>query len=93
VRVKPSCVLVGATGLGRSLAPKVAARCRSGLTADCTALEMRANAGLVQIRPAFGGNIMAQIVTPEHRPQFCTVRYKVSLAPKGESPGARDCRA
>jgi electron transfer flavoprotein alpha subunit len=76
-RQKPSSVLVGATNIGRSLAPRVAARFRTGLTADCTALEMRENSDLVQIRPAFGGNIMAQIVTPKHRPQFCTVRPKV----------------
>lgn len=78
---KPSSVLVGATNLGRQLAPRVAARCRTGLTADCTVLEMKDNTDLVQIRPAFGGNIMAQIVTPYSRPQFCTVRYKVFQEP------------
>ena len=76
-KVKPSIVLVGATSVGRSLAPRVAARFRTGLTADCTTLEIRANTDLVQIRPAFGGNIMAQIITPDARPQFATVRYKV----------------
>jgi len=87
---KPSSILVGATNLGRQLAPRVAARCRTGLTADCTVLQMKENTDLVQIRPAFGGNIMAQIVTPNDRPQFCTVRYKVfsepapSEAPSGE---------
>ena len=79
---KPSSILVGATNLGRQLAPRVAARCRTGLTADCTVLEMKGNTDLVQIRPAFGGNIMAQIVTPNTRPQFCTVRYKVFSEPK-----------
>jgi len=79
---KPSSVLVGATNLGRQLTPRVAARCRTGLTADCTVLEMKENTDLVQIRPAFGGNIMAQIVTPNSRPQFCTVRYKVFQEPK-----------
>ena len=79
---KPSSILVGATNLGRQLAPRVAARCRTGLTADCTVLEMKENTDLVQIRPAFGGNIMAQIVTPHTRPQFCTVRYKVFAEPK-----------
>ena len=79
---KPSSILVGATNLGRQLAPRVAARCRTGLTADCTILEMKENTDLVQIRPAFGGNIMAQIVTPNTRPQFCTVRYKVFSEPK-----------
>ncbi|MBE6635914.1 MAG: electron transfer flavoprotein subunit alpha/FixB family protein [Ruminococcaceae bacterium] len=74
---RPSSVLIGATNLGRQLAPRVAARCRTGLTADCTMLEMKENTDLVQIRPAFGGNIMAQIITPNTRPQFCTVRYKI----------------
>ncbi len=80
-KIKPSSVLVGATDLGRQLAPRVAARCRSGLTADCTVLEMRENTDLVQIRPAFGGNIMAEIISPKTRPQFCTVRYKVFSEP------------
>ncbi len=79
---QPSSILVGATNLGRQLAPRVAARCRTGLTADCTVLEMKENTDLVQIRPAFGGNIMAQIITPHTRPQFCTARYKVFSEPK-----------
>ena len=81
-KIKPSSILVGATNLGRQLAPRVAARQRAGLTADCTVLEMKDNTDLVQIRPAFGGNIMAQIISPSHRPQFCTVRYKVFSEPK-----------
>ena len=87
-KIKPSSVLVGATNLGRQLAPRVAARCRAGLTADCTVLEMKENTDLVQIRPAFGGNIMAQIISPAHRPQFCTVRYKVFSEP---APTEREC--
>ena len=84
---KPSSVLVGATNLGRQLAPRIAARRKTGLTADCTVLEMKENTDLVQIRPAFGGNIMAQIITPATRPQFCTARYKVFTAPeKPENP-------
>ena len=79
---KPSSILIGATNLGRQLAPRVAARCKAGLTADCTVLEMKENTDLVQIRPAFGGNIMAQIISPDTRPQFCTVRYKVFSEPK-----------
>lgn len=75
--VKPTAVLVGATSLGRSLAPACATRFRTGLTADCTVLDMKENTDLVQIRPAFGGNIMAQIITTNSRPQFATVRYKV----------------
>lgn len=81
-KVKPSSVLVGATNTGRSLAPRVAAHLRTGLTADCTSLEMKENTDLVQIRPAFGGNIMAQIITTRTRPQFATVRYKVFQAPE-----------
>lgn len=80
-RVRPSSVLVGATTMGRSLAPRVAARFRTGLTADCTKLEMKENTDLVQIRPAFGGNIMAQILCTKTRPQMATVRYKVMSAP------------
>lgn len=80
-KIKPSSILVGATNMGRSLAPRVAARCGAGLTADCTVLEMKKNSDLVQIRPAFGGNIMAQIISPNTRPQFCTVRYKIFPTP------------
>ena len=79
--MKPSVVLVGATLVGRSLAPRLATRFHTGLTADCTQLELRPNSDLVQIRPAFGGNIMAQIITANTRPQFATVRYKVMDAP------------
>ncbi|MBE8955301.1 MAG: electron transfer flavoprotein subunit alpha/FixB family protein [Quinella sp. 2Q5] len=79
--VKPAAILVGATPVGRQLAPRVAARFRTGLTADCTVLDIRENTDLVQIRPAFGGNIMAEILTPHHRPQMATVRYKIMDAP------------
>ncbi len=81
-KIKPSSLLVGATTIGRSLAPRVSARFRTGLTADCTVLEMKENTDLVQIRPAFGGNIMAQIICPNTRPQMSTVRYKVMNAPE-----------
>ena len=88
--VKPSVVLVGATALGRSLAPRLATRFHTGLTADCTSLLLRETTDLVQIRPAFGGNIMAQIVTLNTRPQFATVRYKVMNAPaRQDEPGGR----
>lgn len=80
--VKPTAILVGATTIGRSLAPRIAARFKTGLTADCTILDIKENTDLVQIRPAFGGNIMAQIVTPNSRPQLATVRYKVMTAPR-----------
>lgn len=81
-KIKPSIVLVGGTTIGRSLAPRAAARFRTGLTADCTVLDVQENTDLDQIRPAFGGNIMAHIHTPNHRPQFATVRYKVFSAPE-----------
>mgnify|MGYP002797247234 FL=1 len=76
-KIKPSSVLIGATALGRSLAPRLATRFHTGLTADCTALDIRENTDMVQIRPAFGGNIMAQILITDSRPQFATVRYRV----------------
>lgn len=80
--IKPTVILLGATPIGRQLAPRLAARLRTGLTADCTKLNINENTDLVQIRPAFGGNIMAQILTPNHRPQMATVRYKVMDAPE-----------
>jgi electron transfer flavoprotein alpha subunit len=80
---KPEIVLTGATPVGRSFFPRVATRIRTGLTADCTALDIDSETGnLLQIRPAFGGNIMATIVCPKHRPQMATVRPKVMK--KGE---------
>ena len=85
----PSSVLVGGTVNGRSLAPRVAARFRTGLTADCTVLDMSANTDLDQIRPAYGGNIMAHINTPRHRPQFATVRYKIFPIPPKDKPHGR----
>ncbi len=75
--IKPSVVLIGATPLGRSLAPRLSTRFHTGLTADCTILDIKDNTDLVQTRPAFGGNIMAQILITDARPQFATVRYKV----------------
>lgn len=90
--VKPSSVLVGGTVVGRSLAPRVAARFRTGLTADCTVLGMSENTDLDQIRPAYGGNIMAHINTPRHRPQFATVRYKMFPIPPRVEPHGRIVR-
>ena len=75
---KPSIVLSGATPIGRSFIPRVAARLRTGLTADCTTLEIdKETKNLIQIRPAFGGNIMAAILCPDYRPQMATVRPRV----------------
>ena len=71
----PEIVLVGATTIGRDLAPRVSATIETGLTADCTSLEIDdETSGLLMTRPAFGGNIMATIICPNHRPQMSTVR-------------------
>jgi len=72
---KPDVVLYGATSVGRDLAPRVANKIHTGLTADCTGLDIDADSGvLLQTRPAFGGNIMATIICPRSRPQMSTVR-------------------
>lgn len=86
--IKPCAILVGATPVGRQLAPRVAARFKTGLTADCTVLDIHENTDLVQIRPAFGGNIMAEILTPNTRPQLATVRYKIMDAPERSQEAA-----
>ncbi len=85
-KVKPSVILYGGTSLGRSFAPKVAAYFKTGLTADCTSLGIKENTDLVQVRPAFGGNIMAQIICTKTRPQMATVRYKIFKKPEKEIP-------
>jgi len=82
---KPAVVLYGATSHGRDFAPRVAARLHLGLTADCTGLEINAERQLVQTRPAFGGNIMASIITPFTRPQTATVRPNVFPVPEKKS--------
>jgi electron transfer flavoprotein alpha subunit len=80
-REKPAVFLAGASAIGRSFVPKVAARVWGGLTADCTMLEIDAEKRLLLgTRPAFGGNLMATIVCPHHRPQMATVRHKVMKA-------------
>ena len=91
-QVEPEVVLFGASPTGRDLAPRVASRLRTGLTADCTNLVIAHHTDPVrgteyknllhQIRPAFGGNIIATIVTPEHRPQMATVREGVMRMPE-----------
>ena len=78
VEETPSIVLIGATSIGRSMGPRVAAKLKTGLTADCTSLDIDPETGLLrQTRPAYGGNIMATIITPNGRPQMATVRYKM----------------
>ena len=71
---KPNIILIGATSTGRDLAPRVSARLSTGLTADCTSLEISEENELLMTRPAFGGNLMATIICPDHRPQMSSVR-------------------
>jgi len=81
-RGRPDILLLGASSRGRDLAGSVATALHTGLTADCTALEIDPESGLLQqTRPAFGGNIMATILTPHHKPQMATVRHRVFDAP------------
>ena len=81
----PDIFLLGGTMFGRSLAPRVAARLSTGLTADCTQLEIDKETGLLlQTRPAFGGNLFATILCPEARPQMATVRPKVFPMPEAD---------
>jgi electron transfer flavoprotein alpha subunit len=75
---KPEIILCGATAIGRSLISRVAINIKAGLTADCTGLDIDPGKKiLLQTRPAFGGNIMATIISPNYRPQMATVRHKV----------------
>ena len=77
----PEIALLGASSIGRDLAPRVAARIETGLTADCTSLEIdEETKNLLMTRPAFGGNLMATIICPDHRPQCATVRAGVMIA-------------
>jgi electron transfer flavoprotein alpha subunit len=81
---RPEIIIAGATSTGRTLMPYVAVKARAGLTADCTVLDIEAETGnLLQTRPAIGGNIMATIKTPRHRPQMATVR------PRSTTPAAK----
>ena len=79
-KYKPEIVLIGATAIGRDLGPRLASRLNTGLTADCTKLEIDKELRQIrQTRPAFGGNLMATIITPNNRPQMSTVRPGVFL--------------
>lgn len=101
-REKPQIVLFGATCIGRDFAPRVSSALHSGLTADCTQLVIGdhtdAKSGreykdlLYQIRPAFGGNIIATIVNPDHRPQMATVREGVMRKEYAAQPAAGELR-
>ncbi len=87
-KYKPEIFLAGATTTGRSLVSRIAVNCYTGLTADCTGLEIdKQRKILIQTRPAFGGNIMAQIISPNFRPQMATVRHKVM--PEAEIDSSR----
>jgi electron transfer flavoprotein alpha subunit len=77
---KPSIILLGATYIGRDLGPRVSARVGTGLTADCTALDISDKKDLMMTRPAFGGNLMATILCSDNRPQMSTVRPGVMQA-------------
>ncbi|MDR2502456.1 MAG: FAD-binding protein [Oscillospiraceae bacterium] len=82
VKYKPEIVLLGATHIGRDLGPCLAVQCGTGLTADCTKLDIDPeDKKLMQTRPAFGGNLMATILCPQHRPQMSTVRPGVMEKP------------
>ena len=83
---RPEVILYGATDFGRELAPGIAVRLQTGLTADCTVLEIDEKTGLLhQTRPAFGGNLMATIMCPAHRPQMATVRPGIFCAPETDA--------
>jgi electron transfer flavoprotein alpha subunit len=89
LKYKPEIVLLGATHIGRDLGPCLAVQCGTGLTADCTKLDIDPeDKKLMQTRPAFGGNLMATILCPNHRPQMSTVRPGVMEKPKLQ-PGAK----
>ncbi len=87
----PTTILIGATNNGRDLGPRVSCRLQTGLTADCTALDVDEESGnMAWTRPAFGGNLMATILCPDHRPQMGTVRPGVFK--KGERQVGRTCK-
>lgn len=82
---KPEVILMGATGMGRDLAGAVATHVGTGLTADCTGLDIDDKRNLMQTRPAFGGNIMATIMCDKYRPQMSTVRPHVMQMPEAKA--------
>ena len=84
----PAIVLIGATTIGRDLGPRLSARLTTGLTADCTGLDISPENDLLMTRPAFGGNLMATIICKEHRPQMSTVRPGV-MRTKPKDPARR----
>lgn len=87
-KLRPEIVLIGATTIGRDLGPRLSARLMTGLTADCTSLELSEDGHLMMTRPAFGGNLCATILCKEHRPQIATVRPGVLR--RSDSPKPRE---
>ncbi|MCJ7683968.1 MAG: electron transfer flavoprotein subunit alpha/FixB family protein [Desulfobacteraceae bacterium] len=86
---KPEVLIVGASPIGRDLAPRLSFRLNAGCTADCTGLDIdEENRLFVSTRPAFGGNVMATIICPEHRPQMSTVRPGVMALPEKDDSRA-----
>lgn len=83
-KYKPEIILAGATAIGRSFIPRVAATLKTGLTADCTKLEIQEDGSLLQSRPAFGGNVMAAVLCPGTRPQMATVHPSVMSPAKAD---------
>jgi electron transfer flavoprotein alpha subunit len=77
IKYKPEVVLFPGTIMGRDIAPRISAKLRIGLTADCTDLDIDSDGNLMQIRPTYGGSIMATIIAPNHRPQMATVRPNI----------------
>jgi electron transfer flavoprotein alpha subunit len=90
---KPSVVLIGATTIGRDLGPRLSARVKTGLTADCTKLEISETSELMMTRPAFGGNLMATILCSNHRPQMSTVRPGVMQVRKKDDSRSGEVRS
>lgn len=74
MKYRPEIILIGATSFGREIAPRIAKRLGTGLTADCVGLDINADGLLEQTAPSFGGNLLAKIITPRNRPQMATVR-------------------
>ncbi len=83
---KPSIIFMAASETGRDLAPRISAKLQTGLTADCTGFDLDQEGNLIQIRPTYGGSVMASIITPNHRPQMASVRPNVFTVEKLQTP-------
>ena len=89
---KPSILLIGATSIGRDLGPRLSARIGTGLTADCTGLDISEDGDLLMTRPAFGGNLMATIICKEHRPPDVHGTPRCDACQSGRSDPQRKSR-